>query len=443
MTGRQTITRQGSRGVQTSDESVLVVDSCKGRVGDLVRSGHIVGARSQSVLGAAVKGSSVPSTEPVRRPRERKAMIVAAAAELFAAHGFAAVGIDDIGERVGVTGPAIYRHFKGKDALLDAVLADAVAGFAVSESAVGEGLDRVVGVLVAAALDRPTWLATYVRERPRLPPDRRRALRQAEQQQFVQLRRVLRADNPSLDDRRITARQFAVLAALSAVALRPATMSRPQLDRVLIDAMVAVLAAPDDGPQVPAPSPPLWQQPVSRRDEIRSAALALFRTRGFHGVGVDEIGAAAGISGPTVYFYFDDKMDVLVDAFALAGSRVAAGVHDALAGAVSAADALERLTASYSQVAADSVDLIVVTGREGHALPTDERPRLSRRRREIRDAWVRVLREVRPDLSEGVARTVVAGVFPLMNQLAQSGTDSGECARLARFFLLAHGPQNK
>ena len=54
----------------------------------------------------------VPAT-PTRREQ-----ILAAAAELFARHGFHGVGIDDIGSAVGISGPALYRHFRSKDAML-------------------------------------------------------------------------------------------------------------------------------------------------------------------------------------------------------------------------------------------------------------------------------------------------------------------------------------
>jgi AcrR family transcriptional regulator len=48
----------------------------------------------------------------------RAKKILEAAVELFYERGFAAVGVDDIGERAGVAGPAIYRHFRGKDEIL-------------------------------------------------------------------------------------------------------------------------------------------------------------------------------------------------------------------------------------------------------------------------------------------------------------------------------------
>jgi AcrR family transcriptional regulator len=372
------------------------------------------------------------------RPRDRKQAIVAAAAELFAARGFAAVGIDDIGQRVGITGPAIYRHFKGKDALLEAVLVDAVAGFAVTDEAVDEGITRVVADAVTNALDRPAWMATYIRERQRLPRDRRGALGLGGHDAFMQWHRAITTANPDLSDQATDRRQAAVISALSAVAMRTPTLSRPQLDRLLIDAFVAVLVHPPLGSAALASPAPAWGPPISRRDHILEQALLLFRDRGFRGVGIDEIGEAAGISGPTVYFYFDDKTDILVAAFLRASARVAAGQHEALAGATSARDAIHRLAGSYAEVAAETVDLIVVTSREGHALPASERKRFSRSRREIRDAWVAALREARPDLPDGAARTLVAGVFPLMNQVVQRGGTSTEAAQIAGAFLLGH-----
>jgi AcrR family transcriptional regulator len=47
---------------------------------------------------------------------------MAAAARLFAQRGYHAVGINDISGELGLTGPAFYRHYPSKEALLVAVL---------------------------------------------------------------------------------------------------------------------------------------------------------------------------------------------------------------------------------------------------------------------------------------------------------------------------------
>src|SRR4051812_17468140 len=65
-------------------------------------------------------------------PRDRKAQLAAVAAELFRAGGFPGVGIKDIADAAGVTGPALYRHFADKQAILAYVV---LSGFEDMEAA--------------------------------------------------------------------------------------------------------------------------------------------------------------------------------------------------------------------------------------------------------------------------------------------------------------------
>src|ERR1700676_2375003 len=65
-------------------------------------------------------GSASPSADG-RRSRmksDRRSLLIAAAERLIAERGFTAVRLEDIGAAAGVSGPAIYRHFPNKEALL-------------------------------------------------------------------------------------------------------------------------------------------------------------------------------------------------------------------------------------------------------------------------------------------------------------------------------------
>ena len=63
---------------------------------------------------------------------KRHKNILEAATELFYAHSFAAVGMDAIGERAGVTGPAVYRHFSGKNEILATLFDEAIDGLVLA-----------------------------------------------------------------------------------------------------------------------------------------------------------------------------------------------------------------------------------------------------------------------------------------------------------------------
>jgi AcrR family transcriptional regulator len=67
----------------------------------------------------------------------RRAQILDTAAELFAARGFHGVSVADLGAACGVSGPALYKHFPSKDAMLAEMLVS------ISEELLAEGRTRV------------------------------------------------------------------------------------------------------------------------------------------------------------------------------------------------------------------------------------------------------------------------------------------------------------
>ncbi|WP_394551629.1 TetR/AcrR family transcriptional regulator [Agromyces sp. MMS24-JH15] len=66
-----------------------------------------------------------PTTDRGRRKADRRDAILRAAATRFAERGYANVTLEDLGAAVGVSGPAVYRHFTGKAGVLAAILLDA------------------------------------------------------------------------------------------------------------------------------------------------------------------------------------------------------------------------------------------------------------------------------------------------------------------------------
>ncbi|GGM23152.1 TetR/AcrR family transcriptional regulator [Promicromonospora citrea] len=101
----------------------------------------------------------------------RRQQILDTAADLFAARGFHGVSMGDIGAAVGVSGPALYKHFAGKEDILgqcllhasDQLLAGArelLSGAASPQAA----LHALVARHADFALDNPALIVIQERE---------------------------------------------------------------------------------------------------------------------------------------------------------------------------------------------------------------------------------------------------------------------------------------
>jgi AcrR family transcriptional regulator len=77
---------------------------------------------------------------------ERRRQLVRAATRLFAERGFRSVSMEDLAAEAGVSGPAVYRHFDSKEALLANLLID------VSEQLLDEGVRRAANTSALTAL---------------------------------------------------------------------------------------------------------------------------------------------------------------------------------------------------------------------------------------------------------------------------------------------------
>ena len=96
-------------------------------------------------------------------PPSRRDQILATAAELFAARGFHGVSVADLGAACGVSGPAIYKHFVSKDA----VLAEMLVSISLELLAVGRQRVAAAPDPAAALVSLVDWHAEFaLRHRP-------------------------------------------------------------------------------------------------------------------------------------------------------------------------------------------------------------------------------------------------------------------------------------
>src|SRR3954470_12576144 len=102
----------------------------------------------------------------------------------------------------------------------------------------------------------------------------------------------------------------------------------------------------------------------TRREQILKEAARLFAERGFHGVGVDEIGAAVGISGPALYRHFPGKDAMLTELLVGISSRLRDGgqlrVSEAEERGEPPGSALDSLIAGHIDFALDDRALITL-----------------------------------------------------------------------------------
>jgi AcrR family transcriptional regulator len=118
-----------------------------------------------------------------------------------------------------------------------------------------------------------------------------------------------------------------------------------------------------------------------RRELLLTAAADLFAARGFHDVGIDDIGAAAGITGPGVYRHFASKQALL--------ESLCDRTMDRMLGLAQAvpAGSLEGLVDLHVEFAVSERALLSVWVREQRALDEDVTRSLRARQRTYEQLW--------------------------------------------------------
>jgi len=163
------------------------------------------------------------------------------------------------------------------------------------------------------------------------------------------------------------------------------------------------------------PPPPLV---AGRREAILASALDLFHRRGFHSVGIDEIGTLAGISGPGVYRHFPSKSSLLVALFDTLSDRMLAASEEIEKLDCSPAEALDRLVSFHLATAVAERALLAVWLRESQSLPDSDQKRIGDRHVDYVAVWAATLAQLRPELGPAEAQTVVRAALGAINSIA-------------------------
>jgi AcrR family transcriptional regulator len=162
-----------------------------------------------------------------------------------------------------------------------------------------------------------------------------------------------------------------------------------------------------------------------RRDQILQIAVALFHERGYHATGMDDIGEAAGITGPAIYRHFKNKEEIITAAITEGTDQILAKVQEIVETSSSPEETLERLARNFMRATLNNPALAGIIVGELRLLDPIPRAAVERVFRLHLEEWVHALSMLRPELSDGELRVLVAGAFGLFESVTQyeSGLD--------------------
>ena len=163
------------------------------------------------------------------------------------------------------------------------------------------------------------------------------------------------------------------------------------------------------------PPPPIT---AGRQEAILAAALELFRQRGFHAVGIDEIGSSAGISGPGVYRHFPSKTSLLVALVDSLSERMLVAAEEIQKLDCPPEETLDRLVAFHVTTAVAERALLAVWRQDAPSLPRPDQQRIGGRQVEYVAVWAATLARLRPELGPAEAQTVVHAALGAIDSIA-------------------------
>ncbi|GAB2552693.1 TetR/AcrR family transcriptional regulator [Nocardia heshunensis] len=345
-------------------------------------------------------------------------MILDAAVNAFAHQGYQGTSMSDIAAAVDISAPALYRHFRSKQHLLGQCLL--------------VGLDEILARLDAAhradssgesAPIELVRVALELRELPRLWQLEFRNLAQNDRIAVLvraarligYLRRWIRGRRPELTFADAELLSWCVLSVVVSPSYHRTELPTPIAAGILDSLVAAVIET--EMPQYPAGHAPARSQRgdranpelnrVLRSERILAEAAKLFGAHGFAAVGIEEIGAAVGVSGPALYHHFSSKAELLDRIVRRQDEWLYLTLVRAVSETRSAEESMRSLLRNFAAFGIDEPDLLAITVSESRHLPIDAVQRYRRVRIDGISQWGRMVQAVRPEVPAAVARLMI------------------------------------
>jgi AcrR family transcriptional regulator len=179
------------------------------------------------------------------------------------------------------------------------------------------------------------------------------------------------------------------------------------------------------------------QAKANRRTVLLNSAASLFAQRGFKGVSIEDLGAAAGVSGPAVYRHFNGKQALLGALLVGVSEELLVGGKSVVESTPDAAAALRALVAFHVDFAVTKPDVIRVQDRDFDSLGEVDSSAVRSLQRAYVELWVGALGRLFPERDPAVRRLQAHAVFGLINSTPHSVQMHREPAATARPVLEA------
>ncbi len=165
----------------------------------------------------------------------------------------------------------------------------------------------------------------------------------------------------------------------------------------------------------------------ARRDQIIAVATELFQQRGFHATGIDEIGSAAGITGPGIYRHFAGKDEILIAVF----DRIWMMLKEAIDSSrlLEANEALDFLISRHVHLSVEHRAEFTLLAHDLRFLPAGYQALARKNHATYRDTWTNLITEIRPMLTLEEAQLMTSSAWRLSSGIGDTIDESNLCHR--------------
>jgi AcrR family transcriptional regulator len=361
-----------------------------------------------------------------RRPKDRKAQIARASAGAFSALGYHKVSMEAIAAKVGISAPALYRHYASKyDLFRGAVLAlgqqlvdcTDFAEADVASSDPAATLDRLVDALIDVTLaNRESgglyrWQARYLHgEDQSTLMDQLRVVNRRIQRPLLVIR-------PTLTPSQRWMLSSGLLSVIGSIVDHHVRLPADEIRALLADAASAILATALPKPEDALSRPASWRIFASDNgvyEALLQSSMALFNAKGYSETSMAEIASAVGIPVSGIYRYFPGKCDILSTGLRRAADRVSGHFSAILSNLTEPRQMLTLLMEAYVATSFANPELAAIYYTERVNLTRVDQELLRSVQRSTIDSWMRLLTSARPALSATQARILVHAAMALV-----------------------------